>query len=306
MNDLFLENHISIIGIGRLGICFALCLEKAGYHVLGVDLSPDYISQINAKSLISYEPLVTEFLKNSQNLKATNSIKEGLDFSDVCFIFVPTNTISDIQSYDHSIVSSVLSAINAYAVSNKHLVICSTLFPGYIPNTAQSLIKDCKNTTLSYNPEFIAQGNIIQGLLNPDMVLIGQGSAAAGDRLQTIYQKFCNNSPYIARISVASAEITKLAVNCFITAKIAFANLIGDIADKTLGANKDEILATIGKDQRIGSKNLKPGYGFGGPCFPEITAPWAIMQHRSASIRFFFNPPTRRMTRMPRLWRSSF
>lgn len=261
-------DHLSVIGIGRLGICFALCLEKAGYHVLGVDLSSDYVSQINSKTFASFEPGVTEFLKKSQNLKATTSLKEGLDFSDTCFILVPTNTIPDIQSYDHSIVSDLLSAINSQAVSNKHLVICSTVFPGYISNTADSLIKDCKNTSISYNPEFIAQGDIIKGLLNPDMVLIGEGSRAAGDRLQAIYQKICQNSPHIARMSVPSAEITKLAVNCFVTAKIAFANLIGDIADVSPGADKEEILQAIGCDQRIGSKNLKPGYGYGGPCFP--------------------------------------
>ena len=261
-------NQLTVIGIGRLGICFALCLEKAGYHVLGVDLSPDYVSKINAKTFASYEPSVTEFLKNSQNLKATTSLKEGLDFSDTCFILVPTNTIQEIQSYDHSIVSELLIEINSHAVSNKHLVICSTVFPGYIPNTASSLIQDCQNTSISYNPEFIAQGDIIKGLLNPDMVLIGEGSKAAGDRLQAIYQKFCQNAPQIERMSVSSAEITKLAVNCYITAKIAFANLIGDIADETPGTDKDEILKAIGQDQRIGSKNLKAGYGFGGPCFP--------------------------------------
>ncbi|MBF8263330.1 MAG: UDP-glucose/GDP-mannose dehydrogenase isoform 1 [Parachlamydiales bacterium] len=261
-------NHLTVIGIGRLGICFALCLEKAGYHVLGVDLSSDYVSKINAKTFISNEPSVTEFLKNSQNLKTTTSLKEGLDFSETCFIFVPTNTIQEVQSYDHSIVSELLCTINSHAVSNKHLVICSTVFPGYIPNTARSLIKDCKNTSISYNPEFIAQGDIIKGLLNPDVVLIGEGSKAAGDRLQVIYQKFCRNTPKIARLSISSAEITKLAVNCYITAKIAFANLIGDIADETPGANKDEILKAIGQDQRIGSKNFKAGYGFGGPCFP--------------------------------------
>lgn len=69
-------------------------------------------------------------------------------------------------------------------------------------------------------------------------------------------------------MSPASAEICKLAVNCFITTKISFANMIGDIADATHGANKLDILRAVGADSRIGSKCLKPGYGFGGPCFP--------------------------------------
>lgn len=260
--------NITVIGIGRLGLCFALCLEKAGYNVLGIDLSEKYIDQINAKTLLSFEPFVEQYLKGSKHFKANVSLQEGMTFSDICFIVVPTNTVPDIYAYDHTILSNLLVKINAMKVMNKHLVICSTIFPGYIKKTASSLIPDCLNTDISYNPEFIAQGDIIQGLRNPDLVLIGEGSKAAGDALEEIYRNLCINSPHIARISVASAEISKLAVNCFVTAKIAFANLIGDIADETAGANKEEILKTIGKDQRIGSKNLKPGYGFGGPCFP--------------------------------------
>ena len=268
MNSITPSQQITIIGIGRLGICLALCLERAGYHVLGVDLSLDYVSQINEKTLVSPEPLVTEYLKKSKNFRATTSLKEGLEYSDIYFIMVPTNTVPDVQSYDHTIMSQILSEINAHKVQNKHIVISSTVFPGYISKTARSLIVDCVNTTISYNPEFIAQGDIIKGLLNPDMVLIGEGSEEAGKKIKSIYEKVCANCPYIAQMSPESAEIAKLAVNCFITCKIAFANLIGDIADETPGADKTGILHAVGKDQRIGSKNLKPGYGFGGPCFP--------------------------------------
>ena len=262
------SKNITIIGIGRLGICLALCLEKAGYSVLGVDLSPDYIDQINTKTLESSEPNIKYYLTNSKNLRATTSLKEGLEFSDICFLAVPTNTIQEIQTYDHAIVTEVLNKINAEAVENKHIIISSTVFPGYIQGEAKKILTNCKNTTLNYNPEFIAQGNIIYGLENPDMVLIGEDTKEAGDILEAIYNRLCCSHPAIARMSIESAEITKLAVNCYITSKIAFANLISDIADLTPGADKAEILAAIGKDQRIGSKNLSPGYGFGGPCFP--------------------------------------
>lgn len=94
------------------------------------------------------------------------------------------------------------------------------------------------------------------------------GQFRCGEQLETIYKKICKNNPYIARMSVPSAEITKLALNCFVTAKIAFANLIGDIADETPGADKDAITRAIGHDKRVGTKNMKPGFGYGGPCFP--------------------------------------
>lgn len=262
------NKKITIIGIGRLGICLALCMERAGYEVLGVDISPDYISSINTKTLSSSEPKVTDYLNESKKFQATVSLEEGLAFSDMIFIVAPTNTIPDIQTYDHTILSSILTEINERKISNKHIIISSTVFPGYISGTASQLIKNCKNTTINYNPEFIAQGNIIHGLEYPDLVLIGEGSKEAGNLLEEIYKAVCLNTPHIARLSTQSAEIAKLAVNCFITGKIAFANLIGEIADETPGADKFEILQAVGKDGRIGLRYLSPGYGFGGPCFP--------------------------------------
>jgi len=83
-----------------------------------------------------------------------------------------------------------------------------------------------------------------------------------------MYRNGCENNPRICRMTPESAEITKLSVNCFITTKIAFCNMVGDIADRTPNANKYDILEAVGGDSRVGLKCLKPGYGFGGPCFP--------------------------------------
>ena len=128
--------------------------------------------------------------------------------------------------------------------------------------------QNCPGITISYNPEFIAQGQIIEGLRAPDMVLIGEALRANGDAIEAIYRKLCTNTPSIERMSVESAEIAKMALNCFVTAKITYANLIGDIADETPGADKAAILRAIGKDSRVGLKYFKAGYGYGGPCFP--------------------------------------
>jgi len=157
--------------------------------------------------------------------------------------------------------------INEWKISILWVIGC-TVLPGYIANVGRYLLKDCVNTTLSYNPEFIAQGEIISGFLRPDIVLIGEGTTEAGDILEEIYRKSCDNKPKICRMTPESAEITKLAINCYITTKIAFCNLIGDIADRTPNSNKFDILAAVGGDTRIGEKYLRPGYGFGGPCFP--------------------------------------
>jgi len=254
-------------GIGRLGLCAALVWEKKGYSVLGVDIFPRYVEQINDRSFVSLEPFVSDMLKESKNLRATTNFDEALAFSDLIFILVATPTGVGEKSYDHSHLSRVLAQINDRKVSNKHVIIGCTVLPGYIANVGRYLLRDCVDTTISYNPEFIAQGDIIRGFLAPDIVLIGEGNKDIGDRLEEVY-RCCENKPRICRMAPESAEITKLAVNCFITTKIAFCNLIGDIADRTPNANKFDILSAVGGDTRVGNKCLKPGYGFGGPCFP--------------------------------------
>jgi len=262
------RKNVSVIGIGRLGLCFALVLENKGYNVVGVDLNTPYVKKINSKTLKSNEPRVEELLAASRNLRATESLAEGANHSDALFILVDTPSTGGERHYDHSKLGSVLSALNALKVKNKHIVIGCTVLPGYIAKVGRFLIQDCENCSLSYNPEFIAQGDIVNGQLRPDMVLIGEGSKAAGDRMQQIYEDMCENKPKICRMSPESAEITKLGVNCFITMKVTFSNLIGDIADRTPGADKFAITNAIGQDSRVGTKYLRPGYGFGGPCFP--------------------------------------
>ena len=100
------------------------------------------------------------------------------------------------------------------------------------------------------------------------MVLIGEGTVEAGDVLEDLYRRTCDSEPQICRMTPSSAEITKISINCFVTTKISYANMIGDIADATEDADKFEILKAVGADSRIGGKYLMPGYGFGGPCFP--------------------------------------
>lgn len=262
------RNNITIVGIGRLGLCTALVLDRNGYNVVGVDVFPTYVDRVNDRTLKNPEPMVEEYLKEAKTLRATLSLDEGLEHADLIYVLVATPTGSGEKSYDHSHLSRVLSDIGKRKVSNKHIVIGCTVLPGYIKQTGRFLLKGCENVTLSYNPEFIAQGAIMYGFENPDMVLIGEENKDVGDRLEEIYKRCTKSNPMIARMSAESAEITKLAVNCFITTKIAFANTVGDIADRTTGADKFDILRAVGADTRIGSKYLLPGYGFGGPCFP--------------------------------------
>jgi UDPglucose 6-dehydrogenase len=128
--------------------------------------------------------------------------------------------------------------------------------------------KKCgKDFGLCYNPEFIALGNVIEGLIKPDLVLIGQYDDHAGKLLQNIYEKVCENNPPIVRTSMLNAEIAKIALNSYVTMKISFANMLAEICEEVPGADVDEVTKVLGLDSRIGSKYLKGGLGYGGPCF---------------------------------------
>lgn len=262
-----MNQNVSIIGVGRLGICAALVFEKAGFNVIGVDIFPQYINAINNKTLKSSEPKVEQYLSESKNFKATLSIDEALDHSDIIFVFVATPTgSSEDNIYDHSTLSKILCQINDGKVKNKIISIGCTVSPGYITDVAQYLIRDCENCDIIYNPEFIKQGDIIDGFLNPDLVLIGSSNQTAAETVKEIYAKCCANEPKYCLVDIESATIAKLSINCFITTKIAFCNMVSDIANKTPNANDKEILKTVGCDSRIGSKCLLPGFGYGGPC----------------------------------------
>jgi len=262
------RGNITLIGVGRLGICTALVFEKAGYTVLGVDIIEDYVRKINEKTLDSPEPEVNGYLQASKNFRCSCSMEEGVAFSDMLFVCVDTPSTGGKRHYDVTKLSNVLSKINKLKPSNKHIMIMCTVMPGYIREVGRHLIRDCSNTTLNYNPEFIAQGAIMYGFLNPDVVLIGGENEEVSNKLVEIYTNATLNKPYMAVMNPESAEVMKISLNCFITTKIAYANMIGDLADLTPGADKLKILQAIGMDSRVGPKCLKPGWSFGGPCFP--------------------------------------
>lgn len=265
--------NVSVIGIGRLGICFSLTLEKCGYHVLGVDINEEYVKSINNKTLTSDEQGVVEHLSKSNNFRATTDIQEALEYSDVLYVVVATPSL-DNGKYDHSQVDGVVEKLLSFGKQkNKHFVICSTTMPGYC-DTVSDRMTDF-GYTVSYNPEFIAQGTVLRDQLQPDMVLIGQGSEEAGAILQEMYERMTVNTPRIHRMSRIEAEITKIALNCFLTTKISYANMIGDIVLRA-GGEPSNVLSAIGADTRIGNKYIAYGYGYGGPCFPRDNRALAI------------------------------
>lgn len=258
---------IGVVGIGRLGLCFALNLERVGFDVYGVDSDADYIQSIQSKTLRSNERHVEYFLGESEYLSVSTELKSIIDPEiHLIFICVPTPSKED-GTFDHSYIDKVCDEMLKFdrPEKEKHLIINSTVMPGYCDLLHERMGKH--GYSVSYNPEFIAQGTIIEDQQFPDQVLIGEANEEIGNELEAIYRCFVQNDPRFSRMSRTEAEITKLAVNCFLTTKIAFANSIGDLTIQH-GGNQDNVLSAIGADARIGPNFLRYGFGYGGPCLP--------------------------------------
>jgi nucleotide sugar dehydrogenase len=262
---------IGVIGAGRLGITFALLCEKAGYEVIVSDKREDYVYNLNHGVCDTNEPLIQKMLFEVNNFSATTSNIEIIENSDIIFTFVATPSTTD-GSYD---TSAVFEVVNDFfeaskleiSVFNKKFIVGCTTNPGDVEQIQNKL--SMFSIQVAYNPEFIAQGEIVKGLEQSDIVLIGTEYQELSNELIQIYNRIQTTPVHAHVMSPKAAEITKIGINCFLTTKISYANMMGDILTKSnLGNEIDSVLNAVGGDSRVGKKYMKYGFGFGGPCLP--------------------------------------
>lgn len=263
---------IGVIGAGRLGICFALLCEAAGYDVLVSDIREDYINDLNNRKIITNEPEVENILRTAKNFRATTDNKEVIRECDLIYTLVSTPSLED-GSYDVSYVWDVIRDLKEESEttsSRKYFVVGCTVNPGDCDKFREQLPSKVK---VLYNPEFIAQGSIIHDLRTADMVLLGINPHDHNDliisNIRKLYEKIQTTRAIVCTMSTTAAEITKIAINCFLTTKISYANMLGDVLHHSgCGDEVTSVLNAIGTDSRIGRKYLKYGFGYGGPCLP--------------------------------------
>ena len=268
---------LSVIGLGKLGAPMAACLAAKGFPVIGVDVDARKVDALNRAQAPVFEPGLPELLQVAKTrLKATQDIPTAVLNSEVTFVVVPTPSEPD-GSFSLRYVLQACEGI-ADALRKKSLwhlvVITSTISPGSMDNSIRPLLEEHSGKRsgidfgLCYNPEFIALGSVIRDFLNPDFVLIGESDERSGQVLEGIYRQVCENNPPVVRMNFINAELTKLAVNTFVTTKISFANMLARICEKLPGADVDVVTKALGLDSRIGTKYLKGAVSYGGPCFP--------------------------------------
>jgi UDPglucose 6-dehydrogenase len=267
----------SVIGLGKLGAPLAAVLASKGFPVVGTDLNPAFVDAINSGKAPVDEPRLQELIdENRERLRATSDAAGAVAETDVTFVIVPTPSEGDGR-FTNRFVLKAMEVVGAglKRKSGYHVVvITSTVMPGSTGGEIRAALEAHSGRQvgealgLCYNPEFIALGSVVRDMLQPDMILIGESDTKAGDVLQRVYERSCDNKPAIRRMNFVNAELTKISVNTFVTTKISYANMLADLCDRIPGADVDVVTQAVGADSRIGTKYLRGAIGYGGPCFP--------------------------------------
>jgi len=273
---------VSVVGLGKLGLCFAACCADRGLQTIGVDIEESVIKAVNNGTAPIHEPGLAELLARvgGKGLRATLNHADAIHQADVTFVLVATPSNADgsfSNRYVESALKKLASALRGSAKAYHTFVISSTVVPGSTVNTFIPLIEEYSGRTVNkgfgvcYDPDFVALGNVLHGFLNPELIVLGESDLRAGDSVQAIHDRVCRNKPVLTRMSIQSAEVAKVALNAYITVKISFANTMANLCERIPGADVDVITKSIGVDKRISPYYFRGGLSFGGTCFPRDT-----------------------------------
>jgi UDPglucose 6-dehydrogenase len=272
---------LCVAGLGKLGSPLAAVLASKGHHVTGIDADARMAAALHQGHAPVAEPGLQALIDSARpRLTATSSWEEAMDGAEASFVIVPTPSQED-GGFTNTYVLDAVARIGAALrpAGRYHVVnITSTVMPGSCDGPIRAALEKAsglkvgEGVGLCYNPEFIALGTVIRDMLRPDMILLGQSDARAGDVIESVYRTVTENTPPVQRMSLVNAEAAKIALNAYVTMRISFANFIAELCERLPGGDSGAVLAALGKDSRIGGKYLKGAMGYGGPCFPRDNA----------------------------------
>jgi UDPglucose 6-dehydrogenase len=265
--------RVAMIGTGYVGLVSGACFADFGHEITCIDKDKDKIAALNAGSVPIYEPGLPELVAanaHAGRLKFTTGLADAVRGSDAVFIAVGTPSRRGDGHADLSFVYDVAREI-AGALEGFTVVITKSTVPVGTGDEVERIIRETNpgaDFAVVSNPEFLREGAAIQDFKHPDRVVVGADDARAKDVLTELYRPLYLNRSPILFTDRRTAELIKYAANAFLATKITFINEIADLAEK-VGADVQEIARGIGLDNRIGSKFLHAGPGFGGSCFPK-------------------------------------
>ena len=266
---------LCVIGTGYVGLVGSAIFADWGNDVIGVDIDEKKIKMIESGKMPIYEPglreIVLENIKTGR-LSFTTNLKKGMRGAEVVFICVGTPQ-GDSGQADLSYVLGVAADIGKNLERGKYtVVVTKSTVPVRTNERVKEIVsinapKGAKFDVVS-NPEFLREGYSIEDMQNTDRTVIGAENERAKKVMRKLYGHL--NSP-ILETDLRSAEMIKYASNAFLATKISFINEIGQLCEKA-GANVQEVARGMGLDNRIGTRFLSAGIGYGGSCFPKDVA----------------------------------
>ena len=273
-----MNNSISIVGTGYVGLVTGACLSEFGLNVTCMDTDNLKIANLKNNIIPIFEPGLEDLVKKNVTagrLKFTSDFLEAVNGSQTILIAVGTPPCED-GSADLTHVLSVAESIAERMDSYKVIVDKST-----VPVGTGQMVKQKINAVLKKrgveipfdvvsNPEFLREGAAVQDFMHPDRIIIGAESDRAIEAMKNVYRVlYLNNNPFLFT-NLETAELIKYAANAFLAVKISFINEISDICEK-VGADVQQVSKGMGMDGRIGKYFLHAGPGYGGSCFPKDT-----------------------------------
>jgi UDPglucose 6-dehydrogenase len=265
--------RIAMIGTGYVGLVSGACLADFGHDVICVDQDVGKVAALKRGSIPVYEPGLDRMVAanaRARRLKFTTDLARPVAEADAVFIAVGTPSR---RGDGYADLSHVFAAAREIAASLKGytVIITKSTVPVGTGDEIEMLIREVRpdvDFAIVANPEFLREGAAIRDFKHPDRIVVGSEDARAREIMAEIYRPLYLNQAPILYTDRRTAELIKYASNAFLATKITFINEIADLAEK-VGADVQEVARGIGLDNRIGSKFLHAGPGFGGSCFPK-------------------------------------
>jgi UDPglucose 6-dehydrogenase len=267
--------RVAMIGSGYVGLVSGACFADFGHVVTCVDKDASKIAALQRGEMPIFEPGLPELVADNveaQRLAFTKDLRKAVSEADAVFIAVGTPSRrgdghADL-TYVYEAAREIAEALDGYTV----LVTKSTV-PVGTGDEVERIVRETRPNAefaLVSNPEFLREGAAIGDFKRPDRIVIGTEDARARAVMTELYRPLFLNEPPLVVTSRRTAELIKYAGNAFLATKLTFINEIADLCEK-VGANVQEVARGIGLDNRIGSKFLHAGPGYGGSCFPKDT-----------------------------------
>jgi UDPglucose 6-dehydrogenase len=267
--------RIAMIGTGYVGLVSGACFSDFGHDVVCIDKDEEKVAALKSGEIPIHEPGLDDLVASNVRqgrLTFDNQLKPAVAGANVVFIAVGTPSRRGDGHADLSYVFAAAREI-ARALSKFTVIVTKSTVPVGTGDEVERLMREENpeaELAVVSNPEFLREGAAIRDFKHPDRIVIGTDDPRARKIIAEVYRPLHLNASPILYTDRRTAELTKYAANSFLATKVAFINEIADLAEK-VGANVQEVARGIGLDNRIGSKFLHAGPGFGGSCFPKDT-----------------------------------